>query len=81
MTRDLAGIVDEALAAGRVAAGRGAVAGYIPELAKADPQHVGLAVATLEGGRYAAGEAHVPFTFQSVSKVFSLALVLRRQGA
>lgn len=70
-----------ALAAGRSAAAGGEVARYIPELAKADPAHVGIAIATIDGGRHEAGDSAVPFTFQSVSKVFSLALVLREQGS
>jgi len=78
--QDLDALLGEAVAVGRDAAGKGRVAGYIPELAKADPAHVGLAVATVDGGRYRAGDATVPFTFQSVSKVFALALVLRQQG-
>ncbi|MDX1609158.1 MAG: glutaminase, partial [Halofilum sp. (in: g-proteobacteria)] len=77
---DLAQLLSEALARGREAAAAGTVADYIPELAKSDPAHVGLALATLAGERHQVGDAEVPFTFQSVSKVFSLALVLREQG-
>ncbi len=58
----------------------GEVATYIPELAKADPSVCGLAVATLDGHIYAAGEL-VPFTIQSVSKPFVYALALADSGA
>lgn len=80
MTEPLDDVMTDALAAGRSAAAEGEVARYIPELANADPAHVGIAMATLDGERYEAGDSREPFTFQSVSKAFSLALVLREQG-
>ena len=58
----------------------GEVATYIPELAKADASVCGLAVATLDGHLYTAGEL-VPFTIQSVSKPFVYALALTDSGA
>ena len=58
----------------------GEVATYIPELAKADPSVCGLAVATLDGHLYTAGDL-VPFTIQSVSKPFVYALALADSGA
>ena len=73
-------LLDEALERGRIAASEGEVAHYIPELAKSEPTHVGIAIATVGGDRYQVGDAEVPFTFQSVSKVFSLARVLRERG-
>ena len=68
----------------------GEVADYIPELAKADPDRFGIAVATIDGHVYASGDADDPFTIQSISKpfVYGMALddhgpedVLRRVGA
>jgi glutaminase len=58
----------------------GEVATYIPELAKADPATFGLSLATLDGHVYDAGD-QVPFTIQSVSKPFALALALADRGA
>lgn len=55
----------------------GRVARYIPALAKVDPSHFGLAVATLDGEIYATGAADQSFSIQSISKVFALALALR----
>lgn len=78
--RELPRLLDEAVSVGRKAAADGQIATYIPELARADPSHVGLAVATVDGHRYRSGDAETFFTFQSVSKVFSLALVLREKG-
>ncbi len=49
----------------------GEVARYIPELAKADPRHLGIAIATTDGRLFEAGDTHVAFTIQSVSKPFA----------
>lgn len=58
----------------------GAVATYIPELAKANPNHCGIAIATLDGIVYAAGDCDQPFTIQSVSKPFLFGLALQELG-
>ncbi|MEM6605437.1 MAG: glutaminase A [Pseudomonadota bacterium] len=70
-------LLEEALAAGRLAARGGQPADYIPELANANPADVGIAVCDMEGELHTAGETSVAFTLQSVSKVFALACVLR----
>ena len=59
---------------------RGQVADYIPELAKVDPRQFGIAVATVDGEVFTAGDADVPFSIQSVSKVFTLTLALGTVG-
>ena len=59
---------------------RGGVATYIPELAKIDPHQFGICVATADGEVHVAGDADVPFSIQSVSKVFALALALGKVG-
>ena len=58
---------------------RGAVATYIPELARVDPKMFGLAVADADGV-VVAGDGDVPFSIQSVSKVFTLILALGLVG-
>ena len=58
----------------------GDVATYIPELARANPAHFGIAVATLDGIVYAVGDTDVPFTIQSISKPFVYALALHDRG-
>lgn len=70
-------LLEEAVRLGRVVAATGSLADYIPELQNADPGAVGIALATLDGKLFQAGDATTPFTIQSVSKVFSLACVLR----
>src|ERR1700722_11095722 len=59
----------------------GAVADYIPELGKADPNHFGISVATLDGHVYEVGDTSEPFTIQSMSKPFVFALALDTLGA
>ena len=59
---------------------RGEVATYIPELASIDVAHFGLAVALADGQIYSAGDAGVPFSIQSISKVFTLSLALGKIG-
>lgn len=58
----------------------GALADYIPELAKVDPDRFGLALITTTGRFYGAGDVDVPFTIQSVSKAFSYCLALELVG-
>jgi glutaminase len=59
----------------------GAVADYIPELNKADPNHFGISLATLDGHVYEVGDTRIPFTIQSMSKAFVFALALDTLGA
>jgi glutaminase len=59
---------------------RGTVASYIPELAKVDPTRFGMAVLTVDGEMVTAGDADLPFSIQSISKVFTLTLALGQVG-
>ncbi|MET9347951.1 glutaminase [Streptomyces termitum] len=61
-------------------ADRGRPADYIPALAAADPGMFGMAVAELDGTVYGVGEWLRPFSAQSLTKVFTLALVLAEEG-
>ncbi|MGW1259072.1 glutaminase [Streptomyces sp. NPDC002513] len=60
--------------------GRGRAADYIPALAALDAHRFGMAVAELDGTVYGVGEWRQPFSTQSVTKVFTLALQLTREG-
>ena len=60
--------------------GQGRVADYIPALAEVDPRQFGIAVAALDGSEYRCGDAQVCFSIQSISKVFTLAMVIQRLG-
>ncbi len=59
---------------------RGRVATYIPELACIDPARFGISVCLADDRRIGAGDATRPFSIQSVSKVFALAVALGRIG-
>ncbi|WPO39692.1 glutaminase [Tardiphaga sp. 42S5] len=59
---------------------RGDVASYIPELAGVDPNQFGLVVIDADGQVATGGDADVPFSIQSISKVFTLTLALGMVG-
>jgi glutaminase len=59
---------------------RGEVATYIPELANIDPHQFALVVVDGDGNVAAGGDADVPFSIQSISKVFTLTLALGMVG-
>ncbi|WP_461154006.1 glutaminase [Saccharopolyspora tripterygii] len=56
--------------------GAGVAADYIPALARVDPGGFGIALADIDGQVHGAGEWETAFSMQSISKVFTLALVL-----
>ncbi|MFG3256690.1 glutaminase [Streptomyces sp. NPDC048172] len=60
--------------------GSGEQAGYIPELAAADPERLGAVFATVQGEVYGAGDIDTEFTIQSISKPFTYALALTDRG-
>jgi glutaminase len=59
----------------------GDVARYIPELAKADPAHFAVVVATVDGQVYEVGDARQRFTMQSISKPLVYGMALEDCGA
>jgi glutaminase len=59
----------------------GAVADYIPQLRRVDPDQLAIAVCTVDGQRFSAGDAQVAFCLQSVSKTVSYCLALDEHGA
>jgi glutaminase len=77
---DLKTVVAEIAADMAKAVNRGAVASYIPELAKVDPALFGLCVIDRDGSVHVAGDSDVPFSIQSVSKVFTLTMALGKVG-
>ena len=58
----------------------GSPADYIPELANVDPDRFGVAIATVDGKLFKAGDADHCFTIQSVSKAFVYCLALELAG-
>ncbi|MFF2659954.1 glutaminase [Kitasatospora sp. NPDC058032] len=73
-------MVRDAMAAAVRSPLRGRVADYIPALAEADPAAFGMAIATVDGRVFGAGDWRRPFSVQSVSKLFTLALALAEGG-
>lgn len=55
----------------------GQVANYIPELARVKPDYFGLALHTIDDQAYAAGDANLKFSIQSIVKVLALAMVYK----
>lgn len=58
----------------------GELASYIPELARADPEGLGIALVSSSGAVYEVGDTGAEFTIQSVSKPFVFALALEQSG-
>ncbi|MFT2212838.1 glutaminase [Rhizobium giardinii] len=77
---DLQSIVDDIYRELTPRLGEGKVADYIPQLARVDPTRFGMAVVTVDGSVYRAGDAEIPFSIQSISKVFTLTLALGKHG-
>lgn len=55
-------------------------ADYIPALAKVDPNLFGVALITVDGKIYTAGDVATEVSIQSISKVFTMAQVIQEQG-
>jgi glutaminase len=58
----------------------GAVADYIPVLAKVDPKIFGIAVVTVDGKVYTIGDITSEVSIQSISKVFTMIKVMEDLG-
>lgn len=59
---------------------KGHIADYIPELAGASRQTLGVAVYPVNGSPVRAGDSEKLFTMQSISKIFTLLLALQDNG-
>src|SRR4029434_6346574 len=55
-------------------------ADYIPALAKVDPNLFGIALVTVDGKVFTAGDLKTEVSIQSISKVFTMARGLKDQG-
>jgi glutaminase len=58
----------------------GEVATYIPELGKANPDHFGICLATVDGHVFTVGDADHEFTIQSICKPFAFQMALEQHG-
>ncbi len=77
---NLSGVLAEIEHRMRQSEDRGTVASYIPELAKIDAARFAIAVALSDGTLLQTGDSTTPFSIQSISKVFTLAIALGRLG-
>lgn len=59
---------------------RGHVATYIGALARIPKDRFGMAVRTVGGEEFAVGEADMPFSIQSISKIFTLTMAMNFVG-
>jgi glutaminase len=76
MVHDLTAVLEDIAADVRAGGMTGAVASYIPALARVPPDQFAMCAATLEGDVHVAGDVDVSFSLQSVTKVFTAAMVL-----
>lgn len=60
--------------------GVGRQADYIPALAQVNPDQYGICLHTIDGEVFSHGQSTIPFSIQSISKVFSLAYALSLLG-
>lgn len=58
----------------------GEVASYIPKLAEANPNHLGISILGKNGLAIQSGDVDIPFTIQSISKVFSFIVACMQRG-
>lgn len=73
-------IIDDIAEAMMAIEDKGAVASYIPSLAKVKPNQFAISVSMLDGQTFHAGCANTLFSIQSISKVFTLTLALGKLG-
>ncbi|MHC1776032.1 MAG: glutaminase [Lentimicrobium sp.] len=59
---------------------QGRVASYIPALASVPQSKFGMAVYTIKGELFTTGDANETYSIQSISKVFTLAMVMDKLG-
>lgn len=61
--------------------GIGKVASYIPALAEVNPKKFGICIMDCQGNSYQTGDADEVFSIQSISKVISLTMALKKHGS
>jgi len=69
-------MLESILAQARPLIGQGKVADYIPALASVETNKLAIAVSTIDGRHFQAGDADERFSIQSISKVLSLVVAM-----
>lgn len=77
---DVQGLLDDIRESLNPIIGRGDVADYIPSLAGVHPAHFGMAVVSSDGEAFGIGDWERPFSIQSISKLFTLAMAYAVDG-
>lgn len=77
---DLPALLADVQREARALFGQGRVADYIPALAEVNPHQFGMAIATVDGQTHGIGDAQVPFSLQSITKLFTFVLALKLEG-
>ena len=73
-------VMKKAVSLGKKEIENGRVADYIPELAKARKDALGLCIVEADGAVHKVGDTNIPFSLQSISKVVSLCMALELHG-
>ncbi|MEX1078183.1 MAG: glutaminase [Homoserinimonas sp.] len=77
---DVQGLLDDIRDSLTLMIGQGDVADYIPSLAGVHPAHFGMAVVMQDGETFGTGDWEKPFSIQSISKLFTLAMAYAVDG-
>jgi glutaminase len=77
---DVQGLLDDIRESLTPIIGQGEVADYIPGLAGVHQAHFGMAVVMPDGEAYGTGDWEQPFSIQSISKLFTLAIAYAHDG-
>jgi glutaminase len=72
--------LDRAVAQALPFLSQGKLADYIPALNQANKNHLGAVIQTMDGQCFSSGDTGIPFSIQSISKIFSLIYVLNTVG-
>ena len=78
--KNLEKVIQGALSYAKSFENNGKVASYIPQLATADKNALGIAISANNKKLYTAGDCLTPFTMQSISKIISLILAVQTAG-
>lgn len=77
---DYQGILEEIYQEINLNTKKGAVADYIPELARVEPNKFGMYLHLINGENFAVGDSEEKFSSQSITKIFSLSLAMKCVG-
>ncbi|MDT4843345.1 Thermolabile glutaminase [compost metagenome] len=80
MTLPLPALLDQIHTEAQALYGKGHVADYIPALGEVPPRQFGMAVALVNGESHTVGDALVPFSLQSITKLFTFVIALKLMG-